>query len=287
MILPSAASDLALIEAAARAGGALAREAFGRKLDVAWKESPFAADKSPVTEVDLAIDALLKERLTGAQPDYGWLSEETPDTPARLAHRRAFIVDPLDGTRSFLDGEPHFCISIGIVEDGAAILGCVYNPIRDEMFVGGRGVTAALNGAPIRVSQRTELTQARLIGRRRFYEDARWPMPWPALDLGWRNSIAYRLSLIAAGEFDGAVMLGFKHEWDTAGGAAILEAAGGRVTDMFGAPLRFNQPDPQAPGCIATGGPLHPALLERIAHLPHPREWAQGRPTPPKEAGQP
>lgn len=281
--MPSAASDLALIEAAAREGGAIARDAFGREWEVTWKNDPHAAEASPVTEVDLAVDALLKERLRAARPDYGWLSEETADNDERLGRARVFIVDPIDGTRAFIAKLPEFCVSIAVVEDGASVLGCVYNPITDEMFTGGRDVPATLNGEPISPTQRAELTGARLIGHKRFYEDARWPRPWPQLDLAWRNSIAYRLALISSGCFDGAIMLGFKNEWDTAGGAAILTAAGGQVTDMFGAPLLFNQAEPQAPGCIASGGPLHDALRERIAHLPHPREWAQGRATPPKE----
>lgn len=282
--MPSAASDLPLIEAAAREGGALARDAFGRDHDVVWKPSTDTAEESPVTAVDLAVDALLKERLRSARPAYGWLSEETADNAERLTRQRVFIVDPIDGTRAFIAKQAEFCVSIAVVEGSHTVLGCVYNPITEEMFVGGDGVPATLNGKPIAPTQRAALAHARLVGRRRFYEDARWPTPWPQLDLSWRNSIAYRLALVACGEFDAAIMLGFKNEWDTAGGAAILTAAGGCVTDMFGAPLRFNQPEPQAPGCIASGGQLHPELQRRIAHLPHPREWAQGRSTPPKLA---
>ncbi len=269
MTLPSAASDLPLLEAAAREAGALARATFGAPVEV-WQKGA----EGPVTEVDLAIDKLLTERLRGARPEYGWLSEETADSGERLGKARCFIVDPIDGTRAFLAHEPQFCISIGLSEGDKAVLGVVYNPILDEMFVGGDGVAPMLNGAPIAPTKRGPLENARLIGRKRFYADTRWPRPWPPLDLEWRLSIAYRLSLIAAGQFDGALMPGFKNEWDTAAGTAILEAAGGRVSDMYGAPLLFNQPDPRAPGAIATGGgELHALLIDRIQHLPHPREW--------------
>lgn len=280
--MSSAASDLPLLEAAAREAGAIARDAFGKEIDVRWKESDHAED-SPVTDVDLAMDALLTERLRSARPEYGWLSEETTDSEERLSKRRVFIVDPLDGTRAFLAKLPEFCVSLAVVEDGRAVLGCIYNPVLDEMYVGGTETPATCNGAPLKTTARTQLEHARLIGRKAFYDDARWPQPWPPLDFFWRNSIAYRMSLIAAGQADGAVMFGFKNEWDTAGGTAILEAAGGCVTDMFGAPLQFNQPEPHAPGCVASCGPLHPLLIARVKHLPHPREWAKGRTTPPKE----
>lgn len=274
--MPSAASDLALIEAAARDAGAIARAAFGQQFET-WSKG----DAGPVTEVDLAIDAMLAERLRAARPDYGWLSEETADTTDRLDHATVFIVDPIDGTRAFIAGEPQFCISIGIAHDGAAVLGAVYNPMLDEMFVGGTDIPATRNGAPIQASARAILPDSRLIGRPRFFENGpRWREPWPSLDLEWRLSIAYRLALIAAGAFDGAVMPGYKNEWDTVAGAAILEAAGGRVSDMTGAPLVFNQPDPRAPGCVAAGSDLHPLLIERVRHLPHPRDMP---PAPPRE----
>lgn len=276
--MSSAASDLQLIEAAARDAGAIAREAFGDAVKT-WEKS----DASPVTETDLAIDRFLRERLRAARPDYGWLSEETADNPERLSKERVFIVDPIDGTRAFLDGLPEFCISIAVTENGRPSLGAVYNPILDEMFIGGESVPATANGAAIHPTRRAELAGAKLIGRRNFYDDARWPTPWPPLDLTWRNSIAYRLSLIARGDFDGAVMLGYKNEWDMAGGIAILLAAGGRASDQFGAPILFNQPDPCSAGCIAAGAALHPLLRERVQHLPHPREWLLGRTTPPKE----
>ncbi len=266
--MQSAASDLPLLEAAAREAGAIARAGFGRSVET-WSKGA----AGPVTEIDLAVDALLKERLRAARPDYGWLSEETPDHEARLGARRVFIIDPIDGTRAFLEGLPEFCISLAVVEGTRAVLGCVYNPIKDEMFVGGLESPALLNGAPIRPTRRAQLEGARLIGHQALYADKRWPRPWPALDLGWRHSIAYRLSLIACGDFDGALMLGFKNEWDTAAGIAILDAAGGAASDQFGEPLVFNQPDPRAPGCVASGGPLQHELLSRVAHLPHPREW--------------
>lgn len=268
--MPSAAADLALLEAAAREAGAIARDGFGQKVET-WSKGH---DGSPVTEIDLALDKLLTERLRSARPDYGWLSEETTDNTDRLSHERIFIVDPLDGTRAFIAGTPDFVVALAVVEGDEAVLGCVYNPILDEMYVGGRDVPATLNGAPIHPTAREDISGSRLIGRANFFQNPNWPVPWPKdIDFDFKNSIAYRMSLIAAGVFDGAVMLGFKNEWDTAAGTAILKAASGRVTDMYGAQLLFNQSDPRAACAVASGGPLHPALMERIKHLQHPQVY--------------
>ncbi|MDX2238438.1 MAG: 3'(2'),5'-bisphosphate nucleotidase CysQ [Hyphomonadaceae bacterium] len=275
--MPSAASDLALIVDAARAAGAIARARFGETVQI-WSKGA----AGPVTEVDLELDRLLEERLRGARPDYGWLSEETLDTPDRLGRARVFVVDPIDGTQAFIEGVAEFCISIGLVENGRAIAGAVYNPLTEEMFAGGETIPATLNGAPVRVSVRDKLEGAHLVGRRRFYSDPRWRVPWPPLTVSFRHSIAYRMALIAAGRFDGAVFAGFKNEWDIAAGCAIITAAGGLVTDPWGAPAPFNAPDPRAPGIVAAGPALHPEMIARTRILPHPSHWAALQTTPPK-----
>jgi myo-inositol-1(or 4)-monophosphatase len=266
-----AAFDLALIEAAAREAGALAlaRRGTGYKT---WSKGA----AGPVTEVDLAIDALLKERLLEARPDYGWLSEETPDNPERLKHAAVFVIDPIDGTQAFIQGAPEFTISIGIVKDGVAWAGAIYNPSTDEMFLGARGSGATYNGAPVSTSTTSELEHAHLIGKEEFFAASkRWPEPWPILRLGFRQSIAYRLGLVANGHFDGVILAGMKHDWDIAAGVAIVCAAGGAVSDTQGAPLVFNKPDPRAPGVVAAGALLHPLLIERTAQLPDPRQGAK------------
>ncbi|MEJ0060643.1 MAG: 3'(2'),5'-bisphosphate nucleotidase CysQ [Terricaulis sp.] len=262
-----AASDLSLLEAAARDAGAIARASYGKPVET-WSKGA----AGPVTEVDLAIDKLLHEKLLTARPDYGWLSEEQPDNAARLKNTRVFVVDPIDGTSAFLAHQPRFTISIGLVDNGRAVAGVVYNPITDEMFSGAIGEGAHHNRRPIRVTEREKLDGAALIGKKRFFADDKWPKPWPKLNLDFRPSIAHRLALIAAGEFDGVVLAGFKHDWDIAAGVALVEAAGGRVTDPWGAALKFNQPDPRAPGVVAAGPALHALLIERLSILPDPRE---------------
>jgi|CXWL01.1.fsa_nt_gi myo-inositol-1(or 4)-monophosphatase len=268
MTLQSAASDLPLLEAAAREAGALARDLLTKPLDIKSK-----GEAGPVTNVDLAVDALLTERLRSARPDYGWLSEEAPDDPTqRLGRSRVFMLDPIDGTAAMIARVPQFTISIGVVEAGRAAAGVVYNPMTDELFLGAPGVGASLDGRPISASARGAIEGARMIGQRRSFADKRWPKPWPEMDIIIRQSIAYRLALVAAGQADATILFGFKHEWDIAAGAAIVAAAGGRITDPWGLPLELNQPDPRAPGAVAAGAPLHPLIIERTSHFPDPRE---------------
>ncbi len=259
-------ADLSLLEAAAREAGAIARASFGKTVET-WSKG----DAGPVTEVDLAIDKYLNEMLLGARPEYGWLSEESVDNTERLDRARVFVVDPIDGTLAFIQRQPQFSISIGIVEDGRAISGVVYNPMTDELYLGGPGLGATMNRAPIKVSDPATLEGARIIGKAGAYENKKWPTPWPSLDFIWRHSIALRLAHIAAGDAEATLLFGLKHNWDIVGGAAIVEGAGGLITDMQGRPLRFNLPDPRTPGLIASGPRLNPLLIERLSHLPDPQ----------------
>ena len=155
-------SDLALLRDAAEEAGALAMRYF-RRDPHAWHKH----GGSPVTEADMAVDRFLQDALLAARPDYGWLSEETADNPDRLGRRRVWIVDPIDGTRSFIAKRPEFSISIGLAEDGAAVAGVVYNPARDELFyaAAGAGAHVELRGGVVealRVSARTPTEQALL-----------------------------------------------------------------------------------------------------------------------------
>jgi myo-inositol-1(or 4)-monophosphatase len=266
MTLPSAASDLALLEDAAREAGELCRVLMKRPLEVKSK-----GPAGPVTNIDFAIDELLVKKLRGSRPDYGWLSEETPDVPEqRLDKRRVFMLDPIDGTSALVAGKPDFTISIGIVEDGRPLAGAIYAPVTDEMFLGAPGLGATLNDAAIHASTRTSLEGAHAVGKRGYYEHGvSWPEPWPEMHFTAFPSIAYRLAKVASGAYDFVILAGPKHEWDIAAGAAILEAAGGRFTDGWGAQFVLNQPVPRTQsGVVAAGAALHPLLIERTDFLP-------------------
>lgn len=266
MTLQSAASDLELLESAAREAGALCRRLQQKPLDVRSKGAA-----GPVTNIDLAVNDLLAEILQSARPDYGWLSEETPDRPeARLGKTRVFMLDPIDGTQALVERTPYFTISVGIVENGQPFAGAVYNPTTDQMYLGAPGAGATLNGEPIRASARERVEGARVVGKRNWYQHAhRWPKPWPEMDYKALPSIAYRLANVASGAFDFTILAGPKHEWDIAGGIAILEAAGGVFTDGWGEPFVLNQPLPRTTsGAVASGAALHPLLIERTNFLP-------------------
>jgi len=268
--LQSAASDLELLEAAAREAGALARALLAKPLEIQSK-----GEAGPVTNIDLAVDAMLQEKLQTARPDYGWLSEESPDIPADRVHKaRTFFVDPIDGTAALIAKVPQWTISIGISEGDRAYAGAVYNPSLDEMFLGASGAGATFNRRPMRTSSRDKLEGARMLGQRSRFADRRWERPWPKLDVVERQSIAYRLALVAAGQCDATILFGWKHDWDIAAGAAIVEAAGGIVSDPWGEPLQLNQSIPRAPGVVAAGAALHPLLIERTNVLSDPRTAA-------------
>jgi myo-inositol-1(or 4)-monophosphatase len=272
MTLQSAASELELLEAAAREAGTMARELSLKPLQIESK-----GEAGPVTNVDKAVDAMLELKLLAKRPDYGWLSEETPDNPDyRLGKARTFMLDPIDGTASLIGKTPQWTVCIGLIDGNRAYAGAIYNPMTDEMFTGVVGHGAFLNGRPVKVSEIGFLEGARMIGQKARFADKRWPAPWPKMDIIERHSIAYRLGLVAAGMGDATLLFNWKHEWDVAAGAAIVEAAGGVVTDMWGDPLRFNNENPRVPGVVAAGAALHALVIERTKGLPDPREQASG-----------
>src|SRR5205085_6447601 len=161
---PKALSPI-LIDAV-REAGALARDMFGRELKTWIKHGT-----SPVSDADIAVDQLLRARLTGAAPDYGWRSEESGDEPARVAGKRVWIVDPIDGTRAFIRGIPDWTIAAALVENGRPLAGVVFAPAEDALFAAVKGCGATLNGAPVRASDAGTLEGARAAGPRRHLEE--------------------------------------------------------------------------------------------------------------------
>ncbi|HRE44012.1 MAG TPA: inositol monophosphatase family protein [Terricaulis sp.] len=267
--MQSAASDLALLEAAAREGGALARALLTKPLEIHSK-----GEAGPVTNVDFAVNDLLTEKLRAARPDYGWLSEETPDDLSqRIGKARVFMLDPIDGTAAMIARAPQFTISIGIAEEGKPFAGVVYNPMTDELYLGAPGEGASLNGRPVHVSGCNAVEGMRMIGQAQRFKASKWPEPWPEMQIITRQSIAYRMGIVGAGQADGTILFGAKNEWDIAAGAAIVLAAGGRVTDPWGGPVALNNRDPRVPGgIVAAGEKLHPLLIERTKFMPDPRQ---------------
>ena len=255
--------DLQLALSATRAAADIIRRYYGTALNVRHK-SP----NQPLTEADLAADALLRATLMGARPDYGWLSEETVDTPDRLAHDRVWIVDPMDGTRSFIAGRPEFSISVGVAERGVAMAGVVHNPATREVFwcTRGGGAFAGDEGAPM--DQGRPLDARPVPGAELLASRSDMARPWlQQLGRGWTlkpvGSTAYKLALVAAGRAVAYVTRGARSEWDLCAGALLIEEAGGLITDARGEPLKFNNRSPNVRGVIAARAPLHAQLLAR------------------------
>ena len=255
--------DMALLRSAVSDGAALARHFFETGAQ-SWNKSR----GEPVTEADLAVDSLLKDRLLKARPNYGWLSEETADDPARLALRRLWIVDPIDGTRSFIKQQDKWTVCGALIADSRPIAGVVMNPMTEELFEARDAGGAFCNGAPIHISERAELDGARMIGTREFYAHPSWSEPWPeSLSFDNPNSLAYRLCLVARGERDAALRLFTCHEWDIAAADIIVREAGGLMTRHDGTPLTYNQPVPHQKSFIASGPRLYPELRRRMAAM--------------------
>jgi myo-inositol-1(or 4)-monophosphatase len=251
-------ADLALLIEAARTAGEIARTHFRRDPEI-WTKS----DESPVTEADIAIDRVLRADLLAARPDYGWLSEETEDDRTRLSADRVFIVDPIDGTRAFIDGQTSFAHSIAIADCGEVIAGVVYLPMLDRLYGAALGHGTTLNGQPIRVSATAAERGAQVLATKPNVQDRHWPGGVPLFTRVYRPSLAYRLALVAEGRFDGMVTFRDTWEWDVAAGSILVREAGGAVTDGAGDSLWFNGAVPKTNGVMAAAGALHGALLKR------------------------
>jgi myo-inositol-1(or 4)-monophosphatase len=252
--LPGPEKDLDLLKAAVSEAGKIALKFFGGDYQRWTKEGG-----SPVTEADLAVDTFLKDTLRCARPDYGWLSEESLDDPARLAARRIFVVDPIDGTIAFMKGRPHFTICAAVVENGRPIAGVVFNPAMDENFTAESGGGAFLNGAPIHAGARTEIAGCRLLGNSQVFAG------WPPMHIENFSSIAYRVALVAAGRFDAMISLTTKRDWDMAAADMILSEAGGQLVGADGQPLTYNLAPALQGASIAAGLGLITPLLAELA----------------------
>ncbi|WP_299722057.1 3'(2'),5'-bisphosphate nucleotidase CysQ [uncultured Tateyamaria sp.] len=254
------AADLPLLIDAARVAGRVATSFTGPAAQ-RW-DKPGGA--GPVTEADLAVNDVLMSTLRTARPDYGWLSEETEDSAQRLAQDTVFIIDPIDGTRSFVEGGRTWAISIAVAHRGTVTAAAVYLPRRDKLYAAGHGIGATLNGATLSASASPMSPGSKVLAARPNFEAAHWQGGAPEIDRHYRPSLAYRLSLVGEGRFDGMLTLRPSWEWDIAAGALIVSEAGGTITDRNGAPLQFNNPHPTLNGVVAGGHSLHGALVDRL-----------------------
>lgn len=221
--------------------------------------------RNVVTEVDRRVSDLLRAKLL--RPGEGWLSEEDPDDRARLSCNVVWVVDPLDGTREFVDGIPEWCISVGLVEHGVAIAGGTSNPSTGEIFLGARDCGVTYNSNPVKVSERSTLQAARILASRSECNRGEWRcFEGAGFTVQPMGSVAYKLSLVAAGLADATWTLTPKHEWDVAAGVALVKAAGGWVARPDDRQLRFNQDKPLLPGLLAASSRLAPEVANLTQH---------------------
>ena len=217
---------------------------------------------SPVTAADLAVDRYLHERLRAAFPDAGWLSEETTDDLARLDKASLLVVDPIDGTRAFLAGDPRWTVSIALVLDGRPIAGVVHAPALGETYAAALGCGARLDGAPIFVSAQPAHESALVCGPKSDDRGACASAAEIEFEAAPRiPSLALRLARVASGALDIAIASANAHDWDVAAADVILSEAGALLTDAHGQTLRYNTNKTRHGALLACGAHLAPALV--------------------------
>jgi myo-inositol-1(or 4)-monophosphatase len=219
-----------------------------------WEKVP----GQPVCEVDLEIDAFLRERLTLLDPEAGWLSEETVDASDRTERRRLWVVDPIDGTRDYLRGRSGWSVSVALVEDRVPVVGVLSAPMRSELWTAAAGEGAWRNGERLRTSGRAALAGARIPA------DQLPPDGEDLVLVPKPNSIALRIALVAAGEADLLATTRWGFEWDIAAAALIAAEAGATVTGAFGQPFAFNTPSAEAFGVLVSTPEIHAEATERF-----------------------
>ena len=253
------ASDAGLLFDVVREAGELGL-ALSRKTDLQHWTKP---DGSHVTEGDLAINALFEQRLRAARPGDGWLSEETPDDHrARMAQDRLWIIDPIDGTRAFMEGRKEWCVAAALAVNGRPVLAAVYTPRHDEFFIAARGEGATLNGTRLTIPDSASLEGAHIAGNRKALASLAHlgiaPDPSGSLPL------QLRLAHVAAGRIAGAVSIGNRTDWDLAAGELLVSEAGGIVSGNSGEGYIYNRAQPWQQGLVAAGAKRHAALIDAL-----------------------
>nr|WP_269931657.1 3'(2'),5'-bisphosphate nucleotidase CysQ [Aminobacter sp. HY435] len=253
-------ADLELLRQAAAEAGRIAMGYFRQSPEV-W----FKTGDSPVSEADYAADRYLRETLLAARPDYGWLSEETADNRDRLSAPRTFVVDPIDGTRGFVEGRTAWCVSVAVVQDGRSLAGVLECPARAETYWATADGGAFLNGAPIRLKAGGE--RLRIAGPKPMID--KLPEEWQArLEReAYIPSLAYRIAMIASGALDASFVKPSAHDWDIAAAELILSEAGGQLLDGRGRRPAFAGANIVHGALMAGSGELLQAMaavLERL-----------------------
>ena len=242
---------------AVQEAGAVAKKFFRGPL----KQWTKGQGDSPVTEADIASNDVLHKHLVEAGD--GWLSEESENDPTRLAARRVWVVDPIDGTRAFIAGREDWSVSVALVVDGRPVVAALFAPVTDELFLSTAGGGATRNGVPIQASSGSSLEGARVGGPMCMME--RIALNGSGITLMPRiHSLALRLARVAHAELDAAVAGGNGHDWDLAAADLLVHEAGGMMTALDGRVLVYNRPDPVHGVLLAASRDRHAALADLI-----------------------
>lgn len=257
------------MEHAARKAGEVGLGFFNRDPQI-WSKD----NDSPVTEADLAIDKMLHQELLAAHPDYGWLSEETEDSTERLDKDLVFVVDPIDGTRVFINGGDEWTISIAIVKGDRPVVAVLYAPVRDEMYLASEGQPTTLNGKNVTVGSKDKLFDMRAVGpgpvirKGALYDKgAKWG--------GYIGSLAYRIAMLADAKADLALARGGAHDWDLAAADLIIAQAGGLLREEDGSLLRYNKKIPRHGALYATNPQLESLIQPLMSSFHFPARKSQ------------
>lgn len=244
------------LEACLREAGAIALEYWRRDVRH-WTKG---ADE-PVSDADMAVDAHLKARLPALWPDSYYISEESQEARGQNSDAPFWLVDPIDGTRAFIQGEEDFVISVALMQAGAPIIGAIFHPVRQIFLYAAQGEGASQNGAPIHASRTDAMARARLVGNRRRIEKTMAAQNQTIAGAAFRHSMAWRMALVAMGQYDATISFTPKSDWDLAAGHLLILEAGGRVSDLQNRPLVYGGMDMRHDTILATNGALHHALI--------------------------
>ena len=258
------ARDAALLTDTVREAGALALSLFRTELKN-WTKGA----SSPVSEADIAVNALVEKRLRSATPDYGWLSEESVDDDSRLGRELVWIVDPIDGTRCYLAGREDWCVSVALVAGSTPVLAAVFAPASDEFFFAARGHRATLNDVPVHATAGTELDFSRVAGPKplvqRLSHGSGEIILHPRI-----GSLALRLCRVAQGSLDSAFAGGQSRDWDLAAANLIVQEANGNMTALSGDTILYNRREVTHGVLVAAGRDRHARIVEHFRNRPLP-----------------
>jgi len=250
--------DALLLRNTVREAGALALSLFRTELKN-WTKGA----SSPVSEADIAVNELISGRLRSATPHYGWLSEESIDDEQRLAKKRVWIVDPIDGTRGYLAGREDWCISVALVEGTRPVLAAVFAPASDEFFFAERGQGTLLNGTPVDAMPGTAIDISRVAGPKplieRLVRSSDEISPHPRI-----ASLALRLCRVAHGWLDVAFAGGQSRDWDLAAADLIVQEANGKMTSLSGEAIQYNRREVTHGMLMAAGRDRHAFIVEHF-----------------------